>query len=90
MTKERLEEIKDSIDFQLEVAEHIKADSVIECLNEEKELYNYVIELENMKEEVKEYLIKWGEEPDADMYMQMKQYKEWQYLMNILNKTNKE
>lgn len=80
MKKERLKEIKDSIDFQLEVAKHIKADSVIECLNEEKELYNYVIELESMKEEIRKYINKWFADGQLVKYE----------LLDILNKTNKE
>ena len=80
MTKERLQKIKDSIDFQLEVAEHIKAVSVIECLNEEKELYNYVIELENMRKEAIKAL-------NDDEYSHIEKL---QTVYKLLNKTNKE
>lgn len=33
----------------------------------------------------KELLVKWGEEPDADMYMQIKEYKEHRELLEILD-----
>lgn len=43
MTDERLEEIKDSIDLQLLVAKSLNTKD--EIAEEEKELYDYVIEL---------------------------------------------
>lgn len=35
------------------------------------------------------FLEKWGEEPDADMYIQMKEYKEFNELLEILNEVKK-
>lgn len=35
------------------------------------------------------FLEKWGEEPDADMYIQMKEYKEFNELLKILNEVKK-
>ena len=37
-----------------------------------------------------EYMEQWGKEPDADMYMQMKDYNEFKYLLKILKEDNKE
>lgn len=34
------------------------------------------------------FLKKWGEEPDADMYMQMKEYKEFNKLLDILKEVS--
>ena len=54
---------------------------------------NALVELEDYKSRIDkavEYMKKWGEEPDADMYMQMKQYEEFQYLLNILKGEDKE
>ncbi|MBQ1551698.1 MAG: hypothetical protein IIZ67_06310 [Bacilli bacterium] len=48
MSEERLQEIKDSIDLQLELSKQLKVDD--EMILEEKELYDYVIEL---KEKIK-------------------------------------
>lgn len=35
------------------------------------------------------FIEKWGEEPDADMYIQMKEYKEFNELLEILNEVKK-
>ena len=34
------------------------------------------------------FLKKWGEEPDADMYIQMKEYKEFNELLDILKEVS--
>lgn len=44
MTNERLKEIKDSIDFQLLLSKQLHTDD--ELILEEKELYDYIIELQ--------------------------------------------
>lgn len=67
MTEERLKEIKDSIDFQLNIAKINKLDGVINCLIEEQELYDEVINLKNENERLKKELnkhIKEGIEKD--------------------------
>lgn len=35
-----------------------------------------------------EYMNEWGNEPDADMYMFIKDYKEFRYLLSLLKGTN--
>ena len=45
MKDERLEQIRDSVEFQLEIAEHLKIDK--EVILEEKELLDYIIFLQN-------------------------------------------
>ena len=37
-----------------------------------------------------EYMEQWGKEPDADMYIKMKDYNEFKYLLKILKEDNKE
>ena len=67
MTEERLKEIKDSIDFQLDIAKINKLDGVINCLIEEQELYDEVINLKEENERLKKELnkhIKEGIEKD--------------------------
>lgn len=49
MSDERLKEIKDSIDLQLELSKQLNVDN--ELLMEEKELYEYVEELKKQLEE---------------------------------------
>jgi len=67
MTEERLKEIKDSIDFQLDIAKINKLDGVINCLIEEQELYDEVIRLQQENQSLKKELnkhIKEGIEKD--------------------------
>ena len=40
---------------------------------------------EDIINKARELLVKWGEEPDADMYMQIKEYKEHRELLEILD-----
>ena len=54
MSDERLKEIGDSIDLQLELCKQLKVDD--EMLLEEKELYDYAIELKNRISEAIRYL----------------------------------
>ena len=54
MSEERLKEIKDSIDFQVDYMKSINFDNVI--LNEEKELYDEVIRLNNIINELEKWL----------------------------------
>ena len=56
MNKERLQEIKDSIDLQLTVAESIGTTD--EIAEEEKELYNEVIKLQDENIKLKEHINK--------------------------------
>ena len=46
-----------------------------------KHLYSKV---KKQKDDVVEYLKKWGEEPDADMYIRIKEYKEFKDLLRML------
>ena len=42
-------------------------------------------QLKEIIDKARELLVKWGEEPDADMYMQIKEYKEHRELLEILD-----
>lgn len=69
-----------------------------EEVNKIIEVYDDVIaDLKQENQELKdrinkaiEYMEQWGKEPDADMYMQMKDYNEFKYLLKILKEDNKE
>lgn len=57
--------------------------------------YDYIENLEQQCKKQQEvidkainFLKKWGEEPDADMYMQMKEYKEFNKLLDILKEVS--
>ena len=57
--------------------------------------HRYIHELEQQVKKQKEvidkatnFLKKWGEEPDADMYIQMKEYKEFNELLDILKEVS--
>lgn len=54
MNKERLQEIKDSIDLQLTVAKSIGTTN--ELAEEEKELYDEVVRLNNVINELEKYI----------------------------------
>lgn len=54
MTDKRLEEIKDSIDFQLLIAKSVNCTD--EIAEEEKELYDYVVLLKKQVKELEEQL----------------------------------
>ena len=49
-----------------------------------KYLQHQLEEKDKIINDAKEYLIKWGEEPDGDMYYRMNEYKEWNELLEIL------
>lgn len=55
MNKERLQEIKDSIDFQREVL--IANNMRTLCMDEEQELYDEVVRLNNVINELEKWLI---------------------------------
>ena len=57
MKKERLQEIKDSIEFQLIVAKSIGTTN--ELAEEEKELYDEVVRLGNVINELEKWLIEY-------------------------------
>ena len=57
MNKERLQEIKDSIDLQLTVAKSIGTTN--ELAEEEKELYDEVVRLGNVINELEKWLIEY-------------------------------
>ena len=50
-----------------------------------KELQEQLQQKEDIINKARELLVKWGEEPDADMYMQIKEYKEHRELLEILD-----
>lgn len=55
----------------------------------EKELQttaNNCKQLENIRKETIKYMKSLENEPDADMYMEIGEYNEYKYLLNILNK----
>lgn len=62
MNKERLQEIKDSIDLQLTVAKSVGTRN--ELAEEEKELYDEVVRLDNIINKTKEKLIRLQEKYD--------------------------
>ena len=49
-----------------------------------KKVLEHIENLHSKIDKANEILDKWGEEPDADMYMQIKEYKEWKELKDIL------
>lgn len=55
MTKERLEEIKNSITIQLQGEHAVGNDKPSSTLQRTIDLYNYVIELQEVLEEIREY-----------------------------------
>ena len=59
MNKERLQEIKDSIDLQLTVAKSIGTTN--ELAEEEKELYDEVVRLGNVINELEKWLKEYSE-----------------------------
>ena len=75
MTEERLKEIKDSIDFQLDVCKITKQELPNILAIEEKELYDEVIRLQQENERLKEELnnhIKEGIEKDIRINNELK------------------
>lgn len=56
--------------------------------NSPRRILNIVNGLQSKIDKANEILDKWGEEPDADMYMQIKEYKEWKELKDILKENN--
>lgn len=68
-----------------------------EELQKERDMYkgsfetmseNY-FKLENIIKEVREYMKSIEHEPDADMYVELGQYKEYKHILDILDKENK-
>ena len=59
-------------------------DSWNKAISTFSELENKINNLQSKIDKANEILDKWGEEPDADMYMQIKEYKEWKELKDIL------
>ena len=57
MNKERLQEIKDSIDFQREIL--IANNMGTLCMDEEQELYDEVVRLNNVINELEKWLIEY-------------------------------
>lgn len=58
-------------------------------INENRKLTEKIEEQKEVIYETINFLKKWGEEPDADMYIQMKEYKEFNELLKILNEVKK-
>lgn len=56
-----------------------------ELLRENQQLKEQLKQKEDIINKARELLVKWGEEPDADMYMQIKEYKEHRELLEILD-----
>lgn len=52
---------------------------------ENQQLKEQLQQKEDIINKARELLVKWGEEPDADMYMQIKEYKEHRELLEILD-----
>ena len=58
-----------------------------------EEIYKLEHQVKKQKEVIDKainFLEKWGEEPDADMYIQMKEYKEFNELLDILKEGKNE
>ncbi len=55
-----------------------------DLIEEKEELVNENIQLKDIINKAIDFFEKWGNEADADMYMQIKEYKEYKELMNIL------
>lgn len=65
------------------------------CNDEVKDIMNYINNLEQQCKKQKEvidkaikFLEEWGKEPDADMYMLMNEYKEFNELLDILKEVS--
>lgn len=56
-----------------------------ELQQENQQLKEQLQQKEDIINKARELLVKWGEEPDADMYMQIKEYKEHRELLEILD-----
>ena len=81
MTNERLEEIKDSIDFQKDLL----GDDIL--INEEIELYNEVVRLRDKIDKARKYIEKQNrfiEGCDINLII------DWKYVLNILKGIDKE
>lgn len=65
---------------------YIDVDKVFELVDKYDAINeNKLEQRDNIINKTRELLIKWGEEPDADMYMQIKEYKQHNNLLEILN-----
>ena len=78
MTNERLEQIKDNVDFRLSAEKHLKIDK--EVILEEKELLNEIDRLRNINKNAVEYI-------KEDIYVEPKELYglvDGEHLLNIL------
>lgn len=65
----------------------ITKDKKVEQLEKELQITaNKCKQLENIRKEAIKYMKSLENEPDADMYMEIGEYSEYKYLLNILNK----
>lgn len=67
------------------VKEFKKIPTFDNLLKENQQLKEQLQQKEDIINKARELLIKWGEEPDADMYLQIKEYKEHKELLKILD-----
>ncbi len=72
-----------------------KIKDIIMCSKDGELLLEYIENLEQQNKKQKEvidkaikFLEEWGKEPDADMYMLMNEYKEFNELLDILNEAD--
>ena len=88
-----MEKITDTNEF-IEIASIVSKSDVSEkdCMY----ITHFLIDLQHQLEEkdkvideAREYLVKWGEQPDADMYLRINEYKEYTELLKILERGNK-
>ena len=84
-----VEEALQQVKQQIQICEQMGETSIRNERN--KVILNYITNLQKENDDYKsrnekaiEYLIKWGQQPDADMYMEIKEYDEYKYLLNIL------
>ncbi len=61
-----------------------------ELLRENKKLRNQLQEKDKIIDKATKYLIKWGKQPDADMYYRINEYKEYTELLETLERGKNE
>lgn len=80
LLEEENKQLKEKLSFDLQWA--IKYDKLHKEIRKLKEQLQ---QKEDIINKARELLVKWGEEPDADMYMQIKEYKEHRELLEVLD-----
>lgn len=86
--KEVIEQLESLIEaWQLDEADLNQTDinAIKKMLDKNKQLKEQLEISEKARKEAIDKLKKWGEEPDYDMYMKIKEYKEHKEILDILD-----